>query len=112
MEHIPCLQTVIDYEGHKCTPLIIAARNGHDKVVKIILSKFEPDIEQEGSVKVDNYVIEGATALWCAASKCGKNFTQILCLVIPEINRYCQPSLLGGNCFNGGPNTLKSKREF
>lgn len=63
------LQTVIDYEGHKCTPLIIAARNGHDKVVKIILSKFEPNIEQEGSVKVDNYVIEGATALWCAASK-------------------------------------------
>lgn len=57
----------MDGEGQRCTPLTIAARHRHDKVVKVILSRFHPDIEQEGSVKVDSYVIEGASALWCAA---------------------------------------------
>lgn len=59
----------MDADGQRCTPLITAARNGHDKVVKVFLSKFNPDIEQEGSVKVDSYVIDGASALWCAAGK-------------------------------------------
>ena len=62
-----CFQEVVDGEGQRCTPLTIAARHGHEKVVKVILSRFRPDIEQEGSVKVDSYVIEGASALWCAA---------------------------------------------
>lgn len=63
------MQEVLDPEGQRCTPLIVAARHGHDKVVKVFLSKFSPDIEQEGSVKVDSYIIEGASALWCAAGK-------------------------------------------
>ena len=62
-------QQVIEDDGQRCTPLIVAARHGHDKVVKMLLSKFEPDIEQEGTVKFDGYVIEGASALWCAAGK-------------------------------------------
>lgn len=33
----------------------------------MLLSKFSPDLEQEGIVKFDDYVIEGASALWCAA---------------------------------------------
>lgn len=32
-----------------------------------MLSKFKPDLEQEGIVKFDGYTIEGASALWCAA---------------------------------------------
>ncbi|KAJ8977475.1 hypothetical protein NQ317_001757 [Molorchus minor] len=47
--------------------LIVASRYGHDKVVKMLLAKFNPDLEQEGTVKFDGYVIEGASALWCAA---------------------------------------------
>lgn len=62
-----CLQKVIGDDGQQCTPLIIAARYGHDKVLKMLLSKFQPDLEQEGIVKFDDYVIEGASALWCAA---------------------------------------------
>lgn len=61
------LQKVIGEDGQQCTPLIIAARYGHDKVLKMLLSKFKPDLEQEGIVKFDDYVIEGASALWCAA---------------------------------------------
>jgi Fem-1 family protein b len=63
---------VIEEDGQICSPLIVAAKHGHDKVVKMLLSKFKPDMEQEGTVKFDGYVIEGASALWCAAGKwCG-----------------------------------------
>ncbi|XP_067667145.1 protein fem-1 homolog B-like [Haliotis asinina] len=54
-------------DGQKTTPLIIAARNGEDKVVQVLLSNFRVDHEQTGTVKFEGYVIEGATALWCAA---------------------------------------------
>ena len=61
------LQVVEEY-GQKCTPLIISARNGHERAVRTLL-KFNPDLEQEGTVKFDGYVIEGASPLWCAAGE-------------------------------------------
>lgn len=59
---------VVEEDGQKCTPLIIAARNGHERAVCALL-KFNPDLEQEGTVKFDGYVIEGASPLWCAAGE-------------------------------------------
>lgn len=102
-------ETVIDYEGHKCTPLIIAARNGHDKVVKIILSKFEPNIEQEGSVKVDNYVIEGATALWCAASVGHLSVIKTLVHAGADVNHSTktQSTPLRAACYDGRLDIVK-----
>lgn len=58
---------VSEEQGQRCTPLLIAARNGKENVIKMLLSKFKPDIEQEGDVKFDGYLIEGASPLWCAA---------------------------------------------
>ena len=49
------------------TPLIIAARNGHLNSVKILLS-YKADIEDRGTVKIENDVIEGSTPLWAAAA--------------------------------------------
>ena len=62
---------------------MIAARNGHDKTVSTLITKFGPgsradpdeqtkgkkllDLEVTGTVKFDGYTIEGATALWSAA---------------------------------------------
>ena len=54
-------------QGQKCSPLLIAARDGKENVIKMLLDKFSPDIEQEGDVKFDGYLIEGASPLWCAA---------------------------------------------
>ncbi|XP_068620310.1 protein fem-1 homolog B [Battus philenor] len=56
-------------DGIKCSPLIAAARQGREAAVRILLEKFRPPVrlETEGTVKFDEYVIEGATALWCAA---------------------------------------------
>ena len=56
----------IEEDGQQCTPLIVAARCGHEKVVKI-LTNFSSKLEIEGTVKFDGFVIEGASALWCAA---------------------------------------------
>lgn len=63
------LQKVLEDDGQRCTPLIVAARYGHNKVVRMLLDKFKPDLEQEGTVKFNGYVIEGASALWAAAGK-------------------------------------------
>ncbi|XP_028156720.1 protein fem-1 homolog B-like, partial [Ostrinia furnacalis] len=63
------LNTDVCCDGVKCTPLIAAARHGREGAVRILLEKFRPPVrlETEGTVKFDEYVIEGATALWCAA---------------------------------------------
>ena len=66
-------------DGQKTTPLIIAARNGEEKVVQVLLTNFNVNIEQTGVVKFDGYVIEGATALWCAAG--AGHFHVVRCLV-------------------------------
>lgn len=58
---------VTQLSGQRSTPLIIAARNGHDKVVRLLLDHYRVDTEQTGTVRFDGYVIDGATALWCAA---------------------------------------------
>ncbi|XP_059392921.1 protein fem-1 homolog B [Carassius carassius] len=61
------LEHVTQEAGQRSTPLIIAARNGHDKVVRLLLDHYKVDTEQTGTVRFDGYIIDGATALWCAA---------------------------------------------
>ncbi|XP_075216692.1 protein fem-1 homolog B-like [Lycorma delicatula] len=102
-------QEVLDEEGQHCTPLIVAARNGHDKVVKVFLSKFPINIEQEGSVKIDSYVIEGASALWCAAGAGHLNVVKTLVKAGANVNH---PTLtnstpLRAACFDGRLDIVK-----
>ncbi|XP_041362073.1 protein fem-1 homolog B-like [Gigantopelta aegis] len=77
------IKEVLDYQteedGQTTTPLIIAARNGEEKVIQVLLSNFSVDIEQTGTVKFDGYVIEGATALWCASG--AGHFNVVKCLI-------------------------------
>lgn len=51
----------VRFEGVQCTPLIAAARHGREGAVRILLEKFRPPVrlETEGTVKFDEYVIEG-----------------------------------------------------
>ena len=74
---------VRDDDGQECPPMVIAARNGHDKAISKLITNFGPgskadpdgtnegkrllDLEITGTVKFDGYTIEGATALWSAA---------------------------------------------
>lgn len=61
------LDHLTDCDGQKTTPLVIAAMLGHTKVVQVLLSNFDVDVEQRSTVQFDGYVIQDATALWCAS---------------------------------------------
>ena len=61
------LETKTKDGGHFVTPLIIAAHNGHLNSVKILL-QYGADIEDRGTLKIEDQVIEGCTPLWAAAA--------------------------------------------
>ena len=52
------------------SPLVVAAQNNHEEIVKYLLNSFKESInlEQESSVSIDSSNIEGATALWTSAT--------------------------------------------
>lgn len=54
-------------DGQSLTPLVVAARNGHEKVVQILITNFKVNLEQECRAQFDGHFVDGATALWCAA---------------------------------------------
>ncbi|XP_021919435.1 protein fem-1 homolog B isoform X2 [Zootermopsis nevadensis] len=103
------LKQVIEEDGQRCSPLIVAARHGHDKVVKMLLSKFKPDMEQEGTVKFDGYVIEGASALWCAAGAGHLNVVKTLVKSGASVNHPTKTNStpLRAACFDGRLDIVK-----
>jgi len=85
------------------TPLIIAARNGHSGVVAALLDSFETDVEAEGVVKFDGHMIEGATALWCAAGAGHLSIVQSLVGSGVDVNHVTKTNStpLRAACFEG-----------
>ena len=61
------LETKTKDGGHFVTPLIIAAHNEHLESVKILL-RYKADVEDRGTLKLGDHVIEGCTPLWAAAA--------------------------------------------
>ncbi|XP_012222645.1 protein fem-1 homolog B [Linepithema humile] len=102
-------QKVLEDDGQRCTPLIIAARYGHGKVVRTLLEKFKPDLEQEGTVKFNGYVIEGASALWAAAGAGHLNVLKILVKAGANVNHPTKTNStpLRAACFNGRLDIVK-----
>ena len=54
--------------GQVATPLIIAARNGNETVVHVLLNIYRVDTEQTGTVTFNEEKRYKATALWCASA--------------------------------------------
>ena len=48
-------------------PLITAAKNGNTAIVQALVDEYEVDVEQEGTVKIDEDLIECCTPLWMAS---------------------------------------------
>ncbi len=96
-------------DGQKTTPFIIAARNGHFKVVKILLTHFSVDLEQTGTVKFDGFVIQGATALWCAAGAGHLDIVKCLLNHGAEVNHttLSNSTPLRAACFDGRPDIVR-----
>ncbi|XP_033211455.1 protein fem-1 homolog B isoform X2 [Belonocnema kinseyi] len=110
-EQINCLinQKVLQEDGQRCTPLIVASRFGHDRVVKMLLDKFKPELEEEGTVKFDGYVIEGASALWCAAGAGHLNVVKTLVKAGANVNHPTKTNStpLRAACFDGRLDIVK-----
>jgi len=94
-----------------CTPLIIAARNGHSGVVSSLIHELEyrTDLESEGTVKFDGHVIEGATALWCAAGAGHKSIVELLVSAGADVNHVTKTNStpLRAACFEGRLDIVK-----
>lgn len=97
------LNYVTHLAGQRSTPLIIAARNGHEKVVRFLLDHYRVDTEQTGTVRFDGYVIDGATALWCAAGAGHFEVVQLLVSHSANVNHttVTNSTPLRAACFDG-----------
>lgn len=73
--------------GQLSPPLVIASKNGHDKVVHTLLSQFKPDLTQTGSVKFGNFLIEDASALWVAAGSGHLKIVKMLVKAGADVNQ-------------------------
>lgn len=93
----------VEEDGQKTTPFLIAARNGHSNVVHTLLTQFNIDIEQTGTVKFDGYTIEGATALWCSSGAGHFEIVRMLIEYSADVNHpTCTNSTpLRAACFDG-----------
>ncbi|XP_023231567.1 protein fem-1 homolog B-like [Centruroides sculpturatus] len=103
------LEYSIEENGHKCTPLIIAAKNGHNNIIEMLLNKFKANVEQEGTVQFDGYVIEGATPLWCAAGAGHLNVVKCLVNYGANVNHPTRTNStpLRAACFDGRLDIVK-----
>lgn len=52
----------------------------------MLLTKFPLNLEEEGIVKFDGYVIDGASALWCAACAGSTNTIIGIIVLLPLLN--------------------------
>ncbi|XP_064474971.1 protein fem-1 homolog B-like [Ornithodoros turicata] len=104
-EYPEYLDSSVSLDGQKCTPFIIAARNGHLNVIRMLLdlNGYKVNLEQEGTVQFDGYVIEGATPLWCAAGAGHKCIVQTLVLHGADVNHPTRTisTPLRAACFEG-----------
>lgn len=99
----------LDDDGQCCPPLVIAARNGHENVVKTLISKFDVDIESTGRVKFESHIIEGASPLWCASGAGHLPIVKFLVGKGADVNHTTQSnsSPLRAACFDGRVDIVK-----
>ncbi|XP_050524337.1 protein fem-1 homolog B [Daktulosphaira vitifoliae] len=71
-------ETYTDNDNQVKTLLIEAAINGQIKIIKHLLNKFKVNLNVEGKVKHFGSMVEGATALWCAAGSGHLEIVKIL----------------------------------
>lgn len=104
-----CNECINEDDGQRCTLLTIAARYGRGTVIRLLLNNFKPDLERECVVKIDGYMIEGATALWCAACAGHLNVVKSLVKAGADVNHPTKTNStpLRAACFDGRLDIVK-----
>lgn len=109
----PIVKEILDHQtesdGQKTTPLVIAAKLGETKVVQVLLSNFDVNIEQRSTVRFDGYVIQEATALWCAAGAGHLDIVEVLIKNGANVNNATATNStpLRAACFDGRLDIVK-----
>ena len=103
------LNHVTEHDGQKTTPLIIASMLGEIKVIKVLLQNFDVKLEQKSVVRFDGYVIQEATALWCASGAGHLDIVKILIKSGADINNSTATNStpLRAACFDGRLDIVK-----
>lgn len=85
------------------TPLILACKNGHLELVKLMVERCGVDISQTGSVTFDGEDIEGAPPLWCAAAAGHVDVVRYLVIKGAYINKTTRSNStpLRAACYDG-----------
>uniref|UniRef100_A0A1L8DAP3 Protein fem-1 homolog B n=1 Tax=Nyssomyia neivai TaxID=330878 RepID=A0A1L8DAP3_9DIPT len=92
----PKIQNIIINQGnlagekHTLSPFMVAAYNGHANVLKMLLERFKPDLENECPLYYDGMFIEGVTALWCAAGAGHLECVKVLVKAGADVNHWTQ----------------------
>ncbi|KAH9495111.1 Protein fem-1 B [Bulinus truncatus] len=109
----PVVKEILDHQtecdGQKTTPLVIAAKIGETKVVQVLLTNFDVDIEQRSTVRFDGYVIHEATALWCASGAGHLDIVELLIKHGANVNNATATNStpLRAACFDGRLDIVK-----
>ncbi|MGH0170632.1 UNVERIFIED_CONTAM: hypothetical protein FKN15_059421 [Acipenser sinensis] len=88
------LSYVTEHGGQRSTPLIIAARNGHAKVVRLLLEHYRVETEQTGTVRFDGR-IEALELLGASFANDRENYDILKTyhyLYLAMLERYRDPS--------------------
>lgn len=77
--------------------------------MKTLLANFNLNLEQEGTVKFDTYVVEGASALWVAAAAGYLNVVKVLVKSGANVNHPTKTNStpVRAACFDGRLDIVK-----
>lgn len=103
------LDHVTEDGDQKTTPLVAAAMAGHVSVVTTLIDNFGVNMEQKSTVRFDGYIIEEATALWCAS---GAGFLDAVMVLVKngaDVNNSTasRSTPLRAACFDGRLSIVK-----
>uniref|UniRef100_A0A146KTZ5 Protein fem-1 B n=3 Tax=Lygus hesperus TaxID=30085 RepID=A0A146KTZ5_LYGHE len=96
-------QEVVNHQGERMTPLIAAVRQGHYKVVKLLVERFGADVNKCGAIRIDSTLVDNASPLWVAAGAGYINIVKDLIEAGAEINHRTQTGStpIRAACFDG-----------
>lgn len=97
-------QKYVEEDGQTFTPLVIAAKNGRYKVIRMLLKNYpQINIEAECAVNFDGHIVHGVSALWAAAGAGHLSIVKLLIQHGANVNHQTQTDStpLRAACFEG-----------
>ncbi|GAB0090350.1 Protein fem-1 homolog B [Sergentomyia squamirostris] len=97
------------YDGQAMSPFMVAAYHGKIAVLKMLLEKYKPDLENELPMIYDSTVIEGVTALWCAVGAGHLDCVKVLVKAGAKVNHWTKThsTPIRAACYTGRMDIIK-----